>query len=383
MRRNVVDNRLKARLVTLMLEQDLTAGALAKKANVSRSYLSEIVNGQKMPSEQVAKALEEALGEKAKDMLVPLVAIAALADDLDPLAYASNNPHRADQAAIDAFARVLSAQRHLEDSVGAAAVLRPSLPQMDTITAMVRCTAGPLRPKLLYVAGQWAQFLGWLHTSLGAWDEARSWNRTALEWATELGDPDLIATVLSYQAHVSWLTLSPGPTIGLSEAALRDPGVYPGQRAYDWFQAAKAYAYRGDVDEARSAMAAGAGLAAEIESWVGEVPPWQYYRAPWLWQLERGLVHLYLDRWEDGSALQAETAVRCLRSGLDAMPEYMLASDWAAEYQVYLVAAYIQAGAAQSAREVLEDARRVAETTSSRRVLALVAGRERQLARLG
>jgi hypothetical protein len=65
------------------------------------------------------------------------------------------------------------------------------------------------------------------------------------------------------------------------------------------------------------------------------------------------------------------------------MPEYMLASDWAAEYQVYLVAAYIQAGAAQSAREVLEDARRVAETTSSRRVLALVAGRERQLARLG
>jgi transcriptional regulator with XRE-family HTH domain len=120
MRRNVVDTRLKGRLVTLMLEQDLTAGALAKKASVSRSYLSEIVNGQKMPSEQVAKALEEALGEKAKDMLVPLVAIAALADDLDPLAYASNNPHRADQAAIDAFARVLSAQRHLEDSVGAA-----------------------------------------------------------------------------------------------------------------------------------------------------------------------------------------------------------------------------------------------------------------------
>jgi hypothetical protein len=178
---------------------------------------------------------------------------------------------------------------------------------------------------------------------------------------------------------VSWLTLSPGPAIGLSLAALRDPAVYPGQRAYDWLQLAKAYAYRGDVDEARSAMATGAAVAAQVDSWDREVPPWQYYREPWLWVLEQGLVHLYLDRWRDGCA---ETAVRLLRSGLGAIPGHMLRSDWAAEYQVYLAAAYIRAGASVSAREVLEEARRVAEATSSRRVLALVTGRERQLARL-
>lgn len=377
MRRTVVDPRFKAHLVTLMMQADLTARALATKASVSRSYLSEIINGQKMPSEQVARALDDALD--AGGQLVALVSVAALSYDLDPLAYAAANPHRGDPATIDAFARVLSAQRHLEDSVGAAAILAPTLPQMDTVTAMVRSTAGPYRPKLMYVASQWGQFVGWLNTSLGRWAEAQAWNRTALEWASELGDPDLTATVLSYQAHVSWLTLCPGPTIGLSEAALRDPTVYPGQRAYDRFQSAKAYAYTGDVAAAERSMALGDDLAAAVDSWAGQVPPWQYYRAPWLWNLERGLVHLYLDRWRDG---HAPAAVGYLRAGLDAMPEHMSRSDWAAEYMVYLTAAYIQAGATQSAREVLADARRAAEATSSRRVLAMVAGREFQLTKL-
>lgn len=375
MRRTVVDPRFQARLTTLMIEQAISGKQLAERARVSRSYLSEIINGLKMPSEQVAKALDETLD--AGGRLADLVACVALVDDLDPLAAAAANPARISPDAVRSLARVLSAQRHLEDSVGAAAVIGPVMAQVETVERMVSEATGPHRPALMQVAGQYGQFVGWLHTSLGQWPDAGLWNTRALEWATEAGDPDLIATILSYQGHVAWLRMQWGPTIGLAGAALRDRTVYVGQRAYDAFQSARAHAAIGDVTEAERMLTAGDELAEQVPLWVGEIPPWQYYRAPWLWELERGLVWRYIARWRP---VQATIAVDHLRSGLAGMPEHMQSSDWAAEYMVHLAAAYLHADATQTAREVLADAKRIAEATSSRRVLRLVAGRERQLA---
>jgi transcriptional regulator with XRE-family HTH domain len=370
----VVDPRFRDRLVTLMTRVGTSAKALGIRANVSRSYLSEIINGIKMPSEEIAQALDDALS--AGGQLVNLVSIAALADDRERLAAAAANPHRVGAAAVDALSRVLSAQRHLEDSVGAAAIIGPVVPQLDTVTAIARDARSVTRPKALYAAGQWAQYAGWLHTSMGNWDEARLWNGRALEWAIEVNDPNLIATILSYQAHVAWLNGHVSTTIGLAQAALRDPTVYPGQRAYDAFQAARAYAYSGDTLEAERLLDAANNIASQVDGWGGDVPIWQYYREPWLWELERGLVWLYVDRWRPGSA---PTAAAHLRAGLDGMPEQMRASDWAAEYMVQLAATYIRADAPHFAREVLADARRVAEATGSRRVLYQVINRERQL----
>jgi transcriptional regulator with XRE-family HTH domain len=371
---HAIDPRFRDRLVTLMTDAGISAKSLSLKANVSRSYLSEIVNGVKMPSETIAQALDEALN--ASGQLANLIGIAALSDDRDHLAAAAANPHRVGETAVDALSRVLSAQRYLEDSVGAAAVIGPVLPQLDTVTAMAWDARGVIRSKVLYVAGQWAQYAGWLYTSMGNWDRARSWNRRSLEWATEVNDPNLIATTLSYQAHVAWLNGHVGTTIGLAQAALRDSSVYAGQRAYDAFQAARAYAYSGETIEAERLLDTANDLAGQVDGWGGEIPIWQYYREPWLWELERGLVWLYVDRWEPGCAM---TAVAHLRAGLDGMPEHMRASDWAAEYMVHLAAAYIHADAPHTAREVLADARHVAQATESRRVLYKVIDRERQL----
>jgi transcriptional regulator with XRE-family HTH domain len=374
-RRRVIDLRFKDRLATLMIREGVVPADLAERVPVNRGYLSQILNGHRMPSADMAASFEAILNATPGE-LTGLVNLCALADDLDPLTAAFERPAGVGPEGVAAFQRVLTAQRHLEDQVGSAAVLAPVLPQLDTIRRMVRATTGPHRPALMDVAGQWAQFAGWLYTSLGQWNEARDWNRTALEWATEADSPELTATVLSYQAHVSWLTLDPGPTIGLSHAALRDRTVYPGQRAYDCFQAAKAHAYAGDVTEAHRYVAAGDEIAAGLPSWVGPVPAWQYYRAPWLWDLERGLVHLYLDRWTGSSAT---AAAQYLRAGLAAMPEHMKRSDWSAEYMAYLAAAYIRAGATTSARDELAAARDIAEATRSKRILTLVAARERQL----
>ncbi|NJC70868.1 helix-turn-helix transcriptional regulator [Planosporangium thailandense] len=371
---HVIDPRFRDRLVTLMKGADISAKTLAAKVPMQRSYLSEIINGRKMPSEDMARKIDQALN--AGGQLANLVGVATLAGDRDHLADAAVFPHRISDTTLDALSRILNAQRYLEDSVGAAAVIGPVLPQLDTILAMARSARGTIRTRALYVAGQWAQYAGWLYTSLGEWDEARVWNGRALEWAVEIADPDLTATVLSYQAHVAWLNLHVGTTIGLARAALRDERVYPGQRAYDALQAARGYAYSGDIIEAERLLEAADRIIDQVDVWDGETPPWQYYREPWLWELERGLVHLYLNRWERG---HAERAVAHLCTGYHGMPEQMHASDWAAEYRVHLANAYVKADAPHTAREVLAGARQVAEATESRRVLYRVVDLERQL----
>jgi transcriptional regulator with XRE-family HTH domain len=372
--RFIVDPRFRAVLANLLVDRGITQARLAREANVSRSHLSEILNGAKQPSEQMARALERALD--ADGQLSGLIVVGASAEDLDQLAGAAVRPNRIGVAALDSLARVLAAQRQADDLMGSAAVLGPTVAQMDTVTHMVAEATGPTRQRLLYEAGQWAQFCAWLHISVGKHDGARSWLSRALEWAVECGDPDLTATVLSYQAHAAWLLLHPGPTIGLAGAALRDERVCPQQRAYDLFQSARAYAAMGELVDAEAALVEADAAVERCDSWSEELPPWQYYRGEWLWRLERGLVWEYYARHD---RRQVNKAVAELRGGLDAMPGEMRGSDWYAEYLVHLAAVYRSGGSLAQAWGVLADARTIAANTKSSRVLRQVATQERAL----
>lgn len=374
MARTIVDPRFRGRLANLLMACGTSQNLIARQANVSPSYLSQLVNGQRNPSIDVARALDETLN--AGGQLANLVALAARPDDLDQLAAAAGNPRHISDATITSLERVLVGQRYLDDHMGSAALLGPVMAQMDTINTMVVEAAGPTRQPLLYVAAQWAQFAGWLHTSIGRYDKAADWFSRALQWAMQHGDRDLIATVLSYQGHVAWLSVQWQPALGFAEAALRDPAVYPGQRAYDAYASARAHAAIGEIREAERALELGNHLAEATETWAGEIPPWQYYRAPWFWSLERGLVALFIARHQPWSA---QTAVTQLPAGLDGMPEEMRGADWAAEYMTHLAAAHMYADELDAARVVLGRARQAAEAVSSPRVLRLVEGRERRL----
>lgn len=378
MRRTVVDPRFHATLINLMRGHGVSGKALATSAGVSRSYLSELINGKaKQPSRQVAAALDNALG--AGGRLVNLVALAGDPDDLDQVvATASARTLRSvPLETVDAFSRVLGAQRHLDDQIGSAALLGPTTAHLDLIAGMVLEAVGPTRPDLLRVATQWAQFAGWLHISTGRWVEARQWLSTALEWSLEIGDPDLTATVVSYQGHLAWLRGQFAPALGLSMAVLRDERSYPGQRAYDALQAARCHAALGDLAEADRMADAAETLIAETETFTGEVPPWQYYRESWFWEMERGLVQLRGAWWDPR---RAHTAADALARGIDAIPEQMQGADWAGEYLVHLATAQTRADDPEAARTTLDRARTIAEATSSDRIRDLVAGRERALA---
>jgi transcriptional regulator with XRE-family HTH domain len=372
--RTVVDPRFRAILANLMMSRGVTQADLARRANLSKAHLSQLLSGTRNPSDQMARALDEALD--ADGQLADLVIVGAHPEDLDQIAAVAANPRRVGFTTLDSLARVLAGQRHLDDLMGSAALLGPTLAQMHLITAMAVEAVGPDRPGVLYEAGQWAQFCAWLHISVGRMPEARTWLGRSLEWAVELGDADLTATVLSYQAHASWLQLRCGPAIGLAEAALRDERVYPGQRAYDAYQVARGYATIGDLREADRMAGLADELADQSNTFTDPVPPWQYYRAPWFWLLERGLVALYAARHQPAKATDAVTD---LTAGVDGMPDEWRGADWAAEYMTHLASAHRAAGDREQARVVLGRARMVAEAAHSPRVLQMVASGERVL----
>jgi len=375
-RRTVVDPRFQAVLANLIMAAGIRQADLARQSGVSRSHLSQILNGNGNPSEETARRLDEALG--AKGQLLNLIVLGASPEDRDQIAGAVRNPRRIGFATLDALARTLASQRHLDDVVGSASVMGSALAQLNVITVMVTEATGPDRPPLLYEGAQWAEFVAWLHISVDKKPEAKRWLGQAMQWAWEISDANLLATIQSYQAHLAWLSLEFGPALGLAEAALRDVNVYPGQRAYDAYQAARGYAVRNNLSDARRMLALADQLAHATETWNGEVPPWQYYRGPWLWSLERGLVWLYAARHD---RRYARASVTELRAGMAAMPVELRGADWAGEYMTKLAAAHRLAGQHDEAKDLLDTAQAVAEATRSGRVLRLV-GESRRVLRI-
>jgi hypothetical protein len=92
----------------------------------------------------------------------------------------------------------------------------------------------------------------------------------------------------------------------------------------------------GDLADVAAALAEAGDLAAEFAEYDGLAPPWQYYRSPGFFVVERGLVHLVLGR-DDRDA--NGRAVKDLTAGLAALPAEQRATEWAAEYELQLARA--------------------------------------------
>ncbi len=372
--RSVVDPQFASTLRLLIANSGMTQAQVAASAYMSAGYLSELVKGLKTPGADKVRQLDDVLG--ADGALVNL--INPLYNDADSarLADATAQGARISRAGIDSLTHVLASHRDADDTLGSVAIEAPTRQHMDTIRNMVRYARGPVRPDLMRCAAQWAQFYGWLQISVGRFDDAEEWLRIALQWVVEAGDHDLQATVVSYLGHVAWLRGELGDTIGLAATAMRDPDVYVGQRAYDAFQAGRAYAAVGDVGEALNMLALARQLGEESNAYTGDLPAWQYYRAPWLWQVEEGIALRYLARHD---RTRAGAAVAALRAGTTGVPEHMRNADWYAEYLLHLVAALTDADQLGEAADLLTQAKTIATAAGSKRVLGIARVRQRRL----
>jgi tetratricopeptide (TPR) repeat protein len=273
---------------------------------------------------------------------------------------AARTPRRLDPAVVDSLATVLAAQRRLEDHVGSAVMLEPVTAQLAVTGNLVTEARGPLRAPLLRVAGQYAQFGGWLNANVQRIGQAGRWYDRALEWATEGGDHNMVATALSMKGHAAWVAGNVAPMIGLSQAAQNTPGTSPGVRALAAQQEARGHALAGDGRQADRKLDEAAALVCRAAAHPDDEPPWVYFFSPDYLVMQRGLAWLYLGRYAEAAGL--------LAAGLAAMPAEVRESEWVAEYLVRLATAHAQADEPEQACAAAAEAASIARQTGSARL---------------
>jgi transcriptional regulator with XRE-family HTH domain len=357
-------------LVRLMAERGTGVRQLARACYVNPGHISNIRNGKAQPSHRLAELIDTYLGaggELARHVpeTAPLEP-----EDVEAIAWAQRNPRHIGEGVVHVFAGVLASQRRTEDLVGSAAVLKPVLTQLDTVEGIVREARGPSRIATVHMGAQWAQFAGWLLTATGKHAKGRERLAQSLQWAVESSDRDLLSEVLSFQGHAALVAGHPGDVIGLSQAARRDPGTYPGQLAISAAQEAKGHALDGNPRDADRLLDESDTLADKAREHAGEAPPWLYYHTDGFFDLQRGEVYAHLaDRPH-----YRQRAVEAITTGYAALPADAQGAEWAAEYLVRLAGLHVQDGDAEQAAGLGLRAAAIARAAGSLRLYGMLRG---------
>jgi tetratricopeptide (TPR) repeat protein len=258
---------------------------------------------------------------------------------------------------------VLAAEHRLAGQVDPVQMLKAVTPRLSVVLDLTREARAPLRGEVLGVAGQYAQFAGFLNAYAGRLTVANAWQDRALGWAAESGDADMTATTLNLKASVALLGGKVGPMIGLSQAAQRGTAPNADVRALAVQLEARGHALAGDEDSAHRKLDEAASLIGNAAGDPKAGPPWAVYgSSPAYLALQRGLAYLYLDR--------NARAVEWLSAGLTELPPAAGQSELFAGYRVQLAAAHARAGDPERACSVAAQAVLIGRQTASPRLRA-------------
>ncbi|MEO3771340.1 helix-turn-helix transcriptional regulator [Micromonospora sp. B9E7] len=354
----IVDPRFASELRRLREARGLSLRQLAAAVKHGKSLIHQFEAGQTKPTVDVAVRLDDAL--HACGALAALVTNAPDSDDR--LAFVTAYPRRVDRAAADALAGLLAGYRRLEDAIGSGPIMAPVRAHLGTVTGLLRHAPPDVRPRVVDLAGQWAQFAGWLSMARGDGRAATIWNARALQWATEAGNTDLVAAVLSFQGHQAELRHDLPAMIVLSRESRRDETVNTALRAYCAGQEARGLAMAG---AASADILARLSEASDLSAQAAEEPlsPWGYWYTPSFFAVQQGSVWRYLgaeDSRANGRALELLTA------GIAGVSEDAGGAEWHGRNLVHLAVSQAQAGDAAAARETLAAADAIALATASR-----------------
>jgi len=382
------------RLQELMAECGISERALARQAHCDRSYVHLLKHGKRHPGTRMAQRLDDALGAGGElAALVPYKGparrsvlaggvlaggVLALADtllfggmadeDRDRIDWTARRPSQVDAATVDSLAGVLAAQRCAEDCAGPLAVMTPVLAQLAVIEDLVRQARGPVRPALVNVAQQWAQFAAYLHRDTGDVDGDRARLSQALEWAQELGDRTMTATVFVQRGNMALLAGEIGTVIGLAQAAQRDPAVAVGQRADAADLEARGYAHTGDTAAVERKLGEAAEMAEQLTDQAPGRHPWLYWMSPDYFECARGATFGLLA----ADSRYCERAVQLLEDGYARLPGDQRSSAWAARNLAHLAAVHTVSGDADQAASVALQCAEIARVTASARLAAML-----------
>jgi hypothetical protein len=142
---------------------------------------------------------------------------------------------------------------------------------------------------VLGVVGEWSQFCAWLHTSRHDFPAARALCRKTLEMAVEADNPSMTSMALRMQGYIAYLEGQPGPMIGLSAAAQRDPRAAATVRAVAASNEARGHAMTGDIRATERKLDQARDLAGQ-----GQATRWPYWATPRFFDCEAGVALGYL-----------------------------------------------------------------------------------------
>jgi tetratricopeptide (TPR) repeat protein len=312
------------------------------------------------PSADTAQRLDTALDAEGELARMVHLAPQDIGEDGGRLRHVAANPRRIDVATVNTLAELLAGQRRLEDSIGSGPLVSPVLAHVATVEALVRgAPDGDLRLRLVDVAAQWAQFGAWLSTTTDDHATGGRLYLQAMEWATEAGNPHMVATALSMRGHLAWITGRTRTMIELSRAAQWQPASR-GVRALATQQEARGLALIGDDAGVDAKLAEAEELTVEAAAHCDDEPPWMYFFDPDFLMAQRGLAQQLLRRHD--------RAVELLAEGLDRLSPEIRSADWIGWYVVQLAAAYAASGERDEAVSALEEARRIADRAASVRL---------------
>lgn len=344
-----------AELARRRAEAGLSLADVAAAAHVARGYVHHIEHGHRWPSPAVARALDTALGAGGALAATWAVADATVApapadpDEFERFERALANPRRTDDAVVEHLRRMLAEQRRAEDALGPRRLLPPVLTQIEVIANLARDARGSVRRELLEVSSHHDQFAAWMaQDSMNPVGATAHYDR-AMEAAQEIGDDNMITSVLSLKSHLAWSVGDAGRAVGLAQAGAHNPGqVSDAVLALLAQQEARGHALEGDADTTERALDLSVALTYAAATHPEDAPPWVYFNGPDRLAFQRGVAYVELGRHGD--------AIPLLADALDALDGGYHRDR--ARYTTMLALAHAGAGEADAA---VEHAKRGAE----------------------
>lgn len=290
--------RLAERRKSVGLSQERLAELLGVDPVTVRRWERADTNPQPWHRPRLAKALRVSID----DLAILLVDVQdpgapAVAHESDRVEQVLEGHTRVDQTVVGHFARLLSEQRRLEDTIGGQPLLPVVLRQMETVQSLRFAARGELFDQVLALAASHAQFVAWMCQDGGNSPRAVEYYSLAHDLAVEASDADMVATTLSMKAHVAWSSSEPLRCQRFGEAAAATPGASPMVRGMAVQMSARGLAMQSN-HSARQVL----DEAATLLSAVIDMPDWMYfYGDVWL-TLQAGMIESHLHSWARATA---------------------------------------------------------------------------------
>jgi len=218
-------------------------------------------------------------------------------DAFDRLAAAVAQPRRVDAAVVEHLAAVLARQRQLEDEVGARRVLPVVLAEVELIERLALGARGPARVGLIGLVAEYRQFAGWMGADSGDHVVALAHYDRAADAAQEIGDANMVTSVLSLKSHLAWSEADAARAVGLAVAGQRETaGVSAGVLALITQQQARGHALDGDGAAVDRLLDRTEELAAAAAEHPEDEPAWVYFNGPERVVFQRGVAYVELGR---------------------------------------------------------------------------------------